>query len=357
MPKLIDRYLTREILGPFGVALLTFVVLITGHILFTVVQVIVEHGVPLPNIAKFLALQIPRAVVLALPVSTLLGCSLGLNRLASERELTALRTAGISLPRIMRPALLLGLVAVVAAFLINEYAVPWANGEAKRMLHQIVLSQRTLVFRPGKFTEASPDIHFFVEQVDRGQNLLKGVYFFVNQQGDFPVLFQARQARFTPRVLQATDARFYHLDKKGNLTWATMASADVNVGSLLSGAAPQFSSTETMRFGELIEKWQQREQQQAGHGRRFAVEIHWRIALAFSCLVFALLAGAMTQYFSTSQQLAGVLITLLVVFVYYVLMLWLRMLGNAGSLPPVISGWLLNGTIVAASLLTIWRQR
>jgi len=104
MPKLIDRYLTREILGPFGVALLTFVVLITGHILFTVVQVIVEHGVPLPNIAKFLALQVPRAVVLALPISTLLGCSLGLNRLASEQELTALRAAGTSLPRIMRPA-------------------------------------------------------------------------------------------------------------------------------------------------------------------------------------------------------------------------------------------------------------
>jgi len=149
------------------------------------------------------------------------------------------------------------------------------------MLHQIALSQRALVFRPGKFTEASPNIHFYVEQVDRGQNLLKGVYFFVNQQGDFPVLFQARQAHFTSRMLQATDARFYHLDKKGDLTWATMASADVNVGSLLSGAPPQFSSAETMRFGELIEKWREREQQHAGYGRRFAVEIHWRIALAF----------------------------------------------------------------------------
>ena len=37
MFKLLDRYITRELLGPFGVALLTFVVLITGHILFTVV--------------------------------------------------------------------------------------------------------------------------------------------------------------------------------------------------------------------------------------------------------------------------------------------------------------------------------
>ena len=52
MFKLLDRYITRELLGPFGVALLTFVVLVTGHILFTVVQVIVEHGVPPPNIAN-----------------------------------------------------------------------------------------------------------------------------------------------------------------------------------------------------------------------------------------------------------------------------------------------------------------
>lgn len=357
MSKLIDRYVAREILGPFGVALLTFVVLITGHILFTVVQVIVEHGVPLPNIAKFLILQVPRAVVLALPVATLLACALGLNRLGSEGELNALRTAGASLPRIMRPALVLGALAVVASFGTSEFLVPWANHEAKQMLHEIVLSRRVLVFRPGKFTEASPKVHFFVEQVEQGGDLLKGVYFFLNQRYDFPILFKAEQAQVNSDGVKATRAKFYHLSKQGNLTWGPIQGAEVSIAGLLAGLPKQFSTIETMNFTELIQKWQAREHQFPDHGRRYAVEIHWRLALAFSCLVFALLAGAIAQHFTGSQQLAGVLLTLLVVFIYYVLMLWLRMLGESGILPPVASGWLLNTIIVLISAGALWRQR
>ncbi len=357
MPKLLDRYVTREILGPFGVALLTFVVLITGHILFTVVQIIVEHGVPLPNIAKFLVLQVPRAVVLALPISTMLACALGLNRLGAEQELTALRVGGASLPRIIRPALQLGLATFVLAFAVSEFVVPWANHEANTMLHEIVLSQRALVFRPGKFTAAGTQAHFFVEEVERGGNLLKGVYFFFNQAHDFPVLFNAEQAQFGPHGLETASARFYHLGKDGNLTWGPMQATQVNLARLLAGPPPQFSTVETMRFTELLREWQEREQQLPGHGRRYAVEMHWRVALACSCLIFALLAGAIAQYFTTTQQLAGVLITLLAAFVYYVLMLWLRILGDSGVLSPVLSGWLLNTVIAIISLFALWRQR
>ncbi len=66
---------------------------------------------------------------------------------------------------------------------------------------------------------------------------------------------------------------------------------------------------------------------------------------------------AISPHFTGGQQLAGVLVTLLVVFVYYVLMLWLRMLGDSGILQPAVSGWLLNGVIIMISGLVIWRQR
>ncbi len=356
MFKLLDRYITRELLGPFGVALLTFVVLITGHILFTVVQVIVEHGVPLPNIAKFLALQVPRAAVLALPISTLLACALGLNRLGAEQELTALRAGGVSLARVMRPVLLLGTAAVVASFAVSELVVPWANHEGTRMLHEIVLSHRALVFRPGKFTEASPQIHFYVEQVDRAKNLLTGVYFFFNQPDDFPIMVRAESADFGEQELRARGATFYHLPQDGQLTWGGGSSAQVNLAGLLAEPPAQFSTVETMRFAELIQEWHSREQQSPGHGRQYAVEIHWRMALACSCLVFALLAGAISGQFTSGQQLLGVLMTLLVVFVYYVLMLWLRMLGDSGILPALVSGWSLNTIILVVSLVAIRRQ-
>jgi hypothetical protein len=101
--RIADRYLLGEALGPFLVALGAFIVLITGHMLFQVVEVIVEHGVPLPSVLRFVALQVPNAAVMALPVSVLMGCSLAVNRLASDHEIVAMRSGGMSFARMMAP--------------------------------------------------------------------------------------------------------------------------------------------------------------------------------------------------------------------------------------------------------------
>jgi len=355
--KLVDKYLFKEILGPFAVGVLTFVVLITGHILFTVVQVIVEHGVPLPNIAKFLLLQVPQATMLALPVSTLLACSLGLNRLANENELTALRSAGSSLLRLVMPALVLGVGASVASVALSEYVVPWADQEGERMLRQIVLSQRALAFRPGKFTSTGRDLHFFVEDVDTSRDQLKGVHVFQVQARDFPIFTRAEKATFTAQGLQTSAADFYHLDKQGRLTWGPAAGVKVNLEEVFAHLPGQIQTLANMKMGQLLTKWQQIEGQHPGAGRRYMVELHWRLALAASCLVFALLAAPLTLRFSRGESLVGVMMTLVVAFVYYVIMLWLRMLGEAGSLPAALSGWLQNGAIVLISVWALWRYR
>ena len=81
--KHLDRYVLAEILVPWVVGLATFVVMITCHMLFTVVDQIVQHGVGMPSVLKFMALQVPFALTLSLPAATLLATSLALNRLAS----------------------------------------------------------------------------------------------------------------------------------------------------------------------------------------------------------------------------------------------------------------------------------
>lgn len=355
--KLLDKYIFKEILGPFAVGVLTFVVLITGHILFTVVQIIVAHGVPLPNIAKFLLLQVPRATLLALPVSMLLACSLGLNRLATENELTALRSGGSSLLRLVMPALVLGVMASGASLALGEYLVPWADQEGERMLRQIVLSQRALAFRPGKFTSTGRDLHFFVEDVDTSRDELKGVHVFQVQARDFPIFTRAEKATFTAQGLQTSAAISYHLDKQEGFTWVQAEGVAVNLQDVFAHLPGQVATLTNMKMGQLLAKWRQTESQHPGQGRRYMVELHWRLALAASCLVFALLAAPLTLRFSHGESLVGVMMTLLVAFVYYVIMLWLRMLGEAGTLPAALSGWLQNGAIVLISVWALWRYR
>ena len=356
--KIADKYIFRELLGPFMVGVLTFVVLITGHILFTVVQVVVEHAVPLPNILKFLSLQVPRATVLALPVSALLACSLGLNRLATENELTVLRSGGSSLARLLMPAVLIGLLASAASLGLSEYVVPWADREAESMLRRIALSQRALGFQPGKFTSTGSDLHFFVEDVDGRRDQLKGVHVFWVQLRAFPALLKADQANFTSWGLQTSPAVSYHLDQEGNLTLTQAPQGvAVNLQAVFSDLPGPVEGLQNMRMGQLLAEGRRMESQYSGQGRRHLVELHWRLALAASCLVFALLAAPLTLRFSHRESLVGVTMSLVVAFAYYVIMLWLRMLGEAGTLGPAVSGWLQNGALAAVAAWGLWRYR
>jgi LPS export ABC transporter permease LptF len=353
----IDRYLLREMLMPLLVGLATFVVMITGHMLFTVVDKIVEHGVGMPSVLKFVALQVPFAALLSLPASSLLASSLALNRMASENELTALRAGGAGFRRILRPVLLVGLVASLAALLLAGTVVPWASHQAETMLERMVAQRPTLAFRPGKFTNTETDLDFFAERVDQAQGLLEDLFVFQRRGKDQPLLFHADRARFTERGLTTGPATFYTLSPGGVRDWGELESLRVNLGSFEFMPGLLAKNVSDMSFRELQAAYQQNESASPGAGRRYAVELHWRISLAFSCLAFVLLALPITLSFARGQSLLGVLATLLLVFVYYVVMLWLRMVSENGPLPPVVGAWLENAVIFMAAGVGLWRQR
>ena len=160
--RIVDRYVLSEALGPFLVALGAFIVLVTGHMLFQVVEVIVEHGVPLPSVLRFIALQVPNATVMALPVATLMGCSLAVNRLSSDHEIVAMRTGGMSLARMMLPMWGLGIIASIATFAISEAAVPWSRAQAEALVREMVLGRQSLAFEPNQFTDTGQGITIYV---------------------------------------------------------------------------------------------------------------------------------------------------------------------------------------------------
>jgi LPS export ABC transporter permease LptF len=353
----VDRYLLSEMLKPFLVGLATFTVMITGHMLFTVVDQVVEHGVGAPSILSFMALQVPFALLLSLPASSLLASSLALNRLASENELTAMRAGGMGLGRALRPAVILGLGASLLALVLAQYLVPWSNQRSQIQLEQMVARRPGLAFRPGQFTSTGAGLDFFAEQVDRDQGELRHLYVFQRTSNQAPLLITAARAHFTEDGLDIGPGNLYQLNPGGSFTWGTNDSIRIDLGDLqfLPGLTAQGPGD--MSLSELIAQRARLEQETPGGGVRYSVELQFRISLAFACLVFCVLALPATLGFARGQSLVGVLTTLVVVFVYYVIMLWLRMAGESGHLSPLIAAWLENGVLLTVAAGALWRLR
>ncbi|MEA3400612.1 MAG: LptF/LptG family permease [Armatimonadota bacterium] len=352
--RIIDHYILGEALGPFLVALLAFIVLITGHMLFNVVEVIVEHGVPLPSVLHFVALQMPGAAVLALPVATLMGCSLAVNRLASDHEIVAMRAGAASLWRVLAPLWVLGALTSVLTLALNEGAVPWSRQQAEHLVREMVLRRQSLAFEPGKFTDTGQGIEVFVGERSGGPGELRDVLVFQTQPGDWPLLVAARRAVFRGDRLYPLGARLYYFDGRG-LTTLRPAQAVVDLRQVASGAEgiPGPTGLSELTLRELAAEVREREQAAAGTGRSYAMELHARLAMAASCLVFAALAGPVTLRFARGQSLVGVMAAMIITFAYFLVMIWTRALGEGGVLPVPVAAWVQNVVLIAAAALGV----
>jgi lipopolysaccharide export LptBFGC system permease protein LptF len=99
------------------------------------------------------------------------------------------------------------------------------------------------------------------------------------------------------------------------------------------------------------------QQRQAG-GRAISYELsfHRKLAAPFACLAFALLAGPMTLRFHRGGSLVGVLLTFVVVLLYFILMLWFQTLGQQAILPPIVAAWGPNGLLALGAFVLIATQ-
>lgn len=356
--RIVDRYILGEALGPFAVALGAFIVLITGHMLFTVVEVIVEHGVPLPSVLRFVALQVPGAAVLALPVATLMGCALATNRLASDNEIVAMRAGGLSLARALVPLMGLGALASVATLTINETAVPWSRHEAEALVRDMVLRRQSLAFEPGRFTDTGQGITIFVGEPSPVPGELRDLMVFQSQSGDWPMLATAPSAVFRGDRLYPVGTRFYYFDGNG-LTTLRSASVEIDLRQIGTGSTRLAGPTgmSEMSLRDLRAEYRRQEELAPGSGRSYALEIQARLAMAASCFVFAVLAGPVTLRFGRGQSLIGILSAMVITFVYFLVMIWTRALGEGGVLPPVVAAWAQNVVLLAAATIGIYRLR
>lgn len=355
--RILDRYLISEMVWPFVGGLLTFVVLISGHMLFLAIETMVDHHVPFGGVLRYVGYQVPGATIMALPVATLLAASLALNRLARDHELIALRSGGMSTFRIVVPALCMGLLAAGLSVWLSESVAPRAKQAAESLMRDIVLQQKALVFKPYQFLDTGRGISLFVEGTDTRRNTVAGLHVFCLRPKGSPMLLWAPQAQFGATTLQVPSPRFYTLDTNGALTWGESENIDIDLTRVGESSGLRSTGLTDLSLKDLRSRWRQALISGYGAARPYAMEYHSRLAMAFACVVFAFIAGPVTLRFGRGQSLVGVLATIMVIFIFYIVMLWMRMLGASGRLPVVVAAWGEDAALLGLATWGLWRQR
>lgn len=101
--SIMDRYLTAEVAGPFVFGMIAFVIIGMVDLVFTLVDLFINNGVPLLIVLKLLIFKIPAILVLFFPMAVLFTVLISLIRIIKDSELTVLRAGGIAVERVIVP--------------------------------------------------------------------------------------------------------------------------------------------------------------------------------------------------------------------------------------------------------------
>jgi len=357
--KTLDKYILREMIAPFLISVLAFVVLLIGRVIFDNIEFIIETGVPLPLVIRLIVFELPRIIGMVLPLAVLFGASLAVNRLGRDSEITSIRMAGTPLRRIFLPIFAVGILASALTLWLGESVTPWAQREANRTIRCIWGLQRVPAIQENVFFE-SEGYYFYAQRVERprpGQVILRNILIYeVPPVGGYPMLVTAKWATSKENLWTLHDGMLHRLGPDGFTEYETsFPEMQLNLKRAMQALWESQRTPEEMGFRDL----QRQIAMFSGAGRDVAkmkVDWHFKLSLPLSCLVFALCAAPLSLRFSRFGSYSGILLGIIVMFLYWNNIFLGKALGMCGTVPPFIAGWSQNIIFGLAGLYLIWRE-
>jgi len=125
--KLIDRYILRHFVQNFIFGLICFVIIFIMVDMFENLDRFIDKNISFTQVAVYYLYCVPDILKLILPVGMLLASLFTISRFVNYSELTAMRSAGISIYRYLMPVLIFGLIVTFFSIYFNGWVVPKSN--------------------------------------------------------------------------------------------------------------------------------------------------------------------------------------------------------------------------------------
>ncbi|MFN5856211.1 MAG: LptF/LptG family permease [Pseudanabaenaceae cyanobacterium] len=374
LPRLsvMDQYLSLQMAMPFlfGVGAFSSVILAIGS-LFELVRLVTDSGLSMWIAVQIFALQIPGFMVYSFPMSVLLATLLSYSRMSADGEMTALRSCGVSVYRLVLPALILSLMVSGLTFVFNEAIVPAANWQARSTL-RTALNQENVQFKDrdifyqqyGEVPIEGSDkmdqgvVRSFYARRFNGQEM-RDLTVMDLSQGKLRQIVSAESAVWLPaqNVWQFRKGTSYIIGSDGNYrSILRFEEQNLQLPRAPLDLAQENRSAEEMNIADLKRNIELiRQSGNDKEVRKLEVRLYQKYAIPFVCVVFALVGSPLGMRPQRTSAAVGFGLSVLIIFGYYLLLFICGALGQVEILSPSLAAWMPNIVGLSAAVFLVAR--
>ncbi|MGC4232529.1 MAG: LptF/LptG family permease [Niabella sp.] len=173
--KKLDKLIIKAFIGPFVATFFITLFVLIMQFFWLWIDDFVGKGLDAGTILKFIWFQSAVLIPLALPLSVLLSSLMTFGNLGESFELVAIKSAGISLMRFMRPLFVVAGLISLGAFLFSNYVIPVANLKSRTLLADIVLAKPAFAIKEGVFFDGIDKFAIKIGKKEANDSIIRDV--------------------------------------------------------------------------------------------------------------------------------------------------------------------------------------
>jgi lipopolysaccharide export system permease protein len=164
--KKVDSFVLKSFIGPLIFTFFIVLIILILQFLWMYVDELAGKGLDFKILAELIYHFSLTFVPTALPLGILLASLMTFGNMGEFSELSALKSSGIPLQRIMRPLIvLIGIIAVISFFFSNN-VLPYSTSKARTLLYDIRRKKPDINIQAGTFYNGVPDFSIKVTTKD-----------------------------------------------------------------------------------------------------------------------------------------------------------------------------------------------
>jgi LPS export ABC transporter permease LptF len=360
--SLIDRYVSRQLIvtAAFAITVLSLV-LVLGNIFKRLLDLLVNHDVPIETIVTFIAYILPFSLVFTIPWGFLTAVLLVMGRMSGENELIALRSSGVSIGRVCRFLFVAAAAACGICLWINLDVAPRAQENMRNAIFSIATSNPLAMFSSDEVITEFPNHKIYVGRKDGRELHNIQLYEFNKDQDPIHVVFARRGEVETDLGAQQVLLKLYD---------ARYAGRDVNEPTDITRIQHGITMKEVVlpiSLQELYEKNRKRrglsqmtvkqllEGKNADRASAARTEVSKRFSYSFASLAFVLIGVPLGITAHRKETSIGFLFSLVIAFVYFIFIFLADMAKNNPKLHPELLIWAPNVLFIGLGIVLFWR--
>lgn len=365
----LGRYVLREHIAPFVYSLALIVFLFVLNFTFQVLGKILGKGLPTGLILEFFVYNIAWILSMAVPMAALIATLMAFGRLAGDQEITAMKAGGVSLWKLTRPLLLVGLLLTLGLMAYNNWVLPEFNYKSNLLRKTIFRKAPTMQMDDGLFLFDVPGLVVHSRSVDHETRRMYGVTAFDESERAVHTTILADSADLVldedegEFLLTLHSGQIHRRDwrEPGRYSVMDYRSSELRIDArnmVLQRQESKFRNDREQTISQMLAKVKRWREADPTHNARkirtYMVEVHKKLALPAAILTFVLVGVPLGV--RSGRGGIGVSGSLSVLFflVYWIFLIGGEDLADRGFLSPAVAMWAPNAVML---LIGLWLMR